>query len=131
MSHTALVVEDEEIVRNYVAIVLKNIGFDVVEADTEEKAWSLYQEYINNDKNIEYIFADINLTDGSGIDLYKRIRKENRNLVIALSSGFKDGAIDVISKDNNAIFLHKPFTWEALSDSTRLRESVRKTIGAA
>ncbi len=128
MKNIALVVEDEQVVRTFVSESLKILGYDVVEADTEEKAWAMYQE---NKSDLSYIFTDIHLSTGNGVSLYKRIREVDTSTLVTLSSGYSDGNIEGIMNDNRAEFLPKPFTWEDLKNYTQAGSSRKEACGAA
>jgi two-component system, OmpR family, response regulator len=55
---TILVVEDEAIVRDLLVVELQEVGYEVVAADTGEKALAILQD---RRPNIDWLFTDIRL----------------------------------------------------------------------
>lgn len=64
-----LIVEDDKILNRGVTFALKKEGYDVMCAYSKEEG----REVILNNK-IDFLLLDINLPDGSGLDLCKEIR---------------------------------------------------------
>jgi two-component system, cell cycle sensor histidine kinase and response regulator CckA len=114
MRKLAMVVEDESCVRRFISHVLSLSDFDVLEADTEEDAYSLFQEHSSE---ICYIFSDLNLRKGNGVSLYQKIRSQSEDVRIVLSSGMPDLDIALISEDEHCVFLSKPFSIDLLTDT--------------
>jgi two-component system, OmpR family, response regulator len=57
-SPTILVVEDEAIVRDLLVVELQDVGYQVVSADTGEKALAILQD---RKQDIDWLFTDIRL----------------------------------------------------------------------
>lgn len=99
-----LILEDEIGIRSFVSINLKREGYEVIEAGTGAEAI----EKLSTEKNISLALLDIMLSDTSGIEICKYIRKEFDNMgVIMLTAksqeddkieGFQSGADDYIVK---------------------------------
>ena len=64
-----LIVEDDKILNRGVTFALKKEGYEVICAYSKEEG----REVILNNK-IDFLLLDINLPDGSGLDLWKEIR---------------------------------------------------------
>ena len=64
-----LIVEDDKILNRGVTFALKKEGYEVICAYSKEEG----REVILNNK-IDFLLLDINLPDGSGLDLCKEIR---------------------------------------------------------
>ncbi len=116
MSQTALVVEDDPFVRNFVVQVLKMQNFETIEAETESEGWNLFQE---KKDDIVFIFTDVNLKEGIGWRLFKRIREETDSVAVVISSSFPSSD-EYPLKDPKAKFLLKPFQLESLIESTKM-----------
>ncbi len=93
------IIEDDVVLNNGIALALKNEGY------TFRQYYTL-QEY-NSDEATDLIILDINLPDGNGFDLLKKIRRESDLPVIILTAndletdevtGLSLGADDYITK---------------------------------
>jgi DNA-binding response OmpR family regulator len=125
MRKTALVVDDEDIPRNFISHILKSLGFYVIEADTEESAWN---SYIDNEEDLDYIITEIHLVRGSGLSLYQRIRNRDKNkTVVVCDDCYVNNDKDVIN-DPNAVLLVKPFPVDTLIETTNLPNYCEKII---
>lgn len=112
---TILVVEDEEIVRQMVALVLEDAGFRVLHApsfDEAEPIWHAEKDAIN------LLLIDIGLPGMSGLDVARHFKGEKPALGIIVSSGDHNAAtselIDFVSEDG---FLTKPYTPKKLVEA--------------
>jgi two-component system phosphate regulon response regulator PhoB len=102
---TILIVDDEAAIREMIRMSLEMVGFECIEAGDIQQA---YREVVN--KNPDLLLLDWMLPGGSGIELLRRLRKEEltANLpVIMLTAkteednkiqGLDVGADDYISK---------------------------------
>ena len=97
-----LIVEDDKILNRGVTFALKKEGYDVMCAYSKEEG----REVILNNK-IDFLLLDINLPDGSGLDLCKEIRDTGDFKIVFFTAndteedmlkGFENGADDYISK---------------------------------
>lgn len=97
-----LIIEDDRNLNRGVSFALKREGYEVFSAYSKEEGKS---EIIN--KDIDFLLLDINLPDGSGLDLCKEIRdKINFPIVFFTANdteedmvkGFEAGADDYLSK---------------------------------
>ena len=100
---TVLVVEDDEIIAEGLAISLEQEGYQVLKAETQAKALEL----LESDAEIDISLLDINLPDGDGYTVCKQIRKKSRMPIIFLTAcddeihtvlALEQGADDYISK---------------------------------
>ena len=102
-----LIVDDDNPLRDRLARALSKKGFNVIQAESVERG-------INLVKNSPPAFAviDLRLTDGSGLDVVKEIRKSKRDSKIIMLTGYgniptavaavKAGATDYIPKPADA-----------------------------
>ncbi len=84
-----LIVEDDRTLNNGIALSLGSVEFQMVQAFTIAQAQELL------DESIDLIVLDINLPDGSGLDLCREIRKTSRVPIIILTAN--DMEIDIVT----------------------------------
>lgn len=99
---TILIVEDDSDILEILSLYVKNAGYCTLQATTVSSAWSLIV-----DKQPDVILLDVNLPDGDGFDLAKKIRNISESILIFITAntsiddklkGFKIGADDYITK---------------------------------
>ena len=97
-----LIVEDDKILNRGVTFALKKECYDVMCAYSKEEGRGII---LNN--KIDFLLLDINLPDGSGLDLCKEIRDTGDFKIVFFTAndteedmlkGFENGADDYISK---------------------------------
>ena len=113
-----LLVEDDEPTCRAVAQVVRNLGHEVITADSVASAVAL------DDDRIDLVISDIGLPDGTGHDLLSRLRARRPVKAIALS-GF--GLQDDICQSHAVGFsdhLTKPVDLRTL-------EAAIRTVGGA
>ena len=103
--HSILVVEDETSIASFVAAYLKNAGYTVRTAATGQEALADIAAEVPS-----LIVLDLNLPDGDGIELCRRIRKGSDVPIVMLTArdedvdkiiGLEVGADDYMSKPFN------------------------------
>jgi two-component system response regulator AtoC len=116
MSLTVLVVDDEDLARNNVCEILRDAGYEAIEAADLEQANQLL-----NSGAADIILLDVMLPDGSGLTLLDRIALENPSPPVILITAFGevDTAVDAMKKGAQD-FLQKPL------DLDRLLQAVEK-----
>jgi CheY-like chemotaxis protein len=114
---TVLVVEDDEDLREVVAMMLWSMGYDVVEAATGDLALPLLQD---ESTRIDLLFSDI-VMDGhlDGIRLAKVARDLRKDLPIILTSGFPGDPGGLADLPDNIPLLRKPYPREELAGMIR------------
>lgn len=98
-----LVVDDERMNRWSLAQALRGWGYEVAEAGTVAEAISVY-----DDEQPAAVLLDINLPDGSGLDVLGEIKRKSPNAVVIMITGriladeaitaLRGGAYDFIGK---------------------------------
>ncbi len=80
-----LVLDDDAATRRFVAEVVSESGFSPIEADSVERAFS-----ITDSHTIDGFLLDVNLADGNGIDVCRRLRstEQHRTSPIIILTGF-------------------------------------------
>ncbi len=111
MKKAALVVDNEPLVRKFISHILRPLGFDIYDADREEIAWNTF---LAHQAEIRFIIVEIDLVFGNGLELYKRIRKINQSVAIALCGDCSDLAHPDVLHDPFAKYLVTPFSVETL-----------------
>jgi len=104
---TALVVDDEEIVRKYLSDVLKRRYENVIIAQNVSEALAL----LANNK-IDIMITDMQMPEASGIDLITKIRETNNEVAIIVTSGkeFSEDDMMLLLAKSVYGFLFKPST---------------------
>ncbi|MCY6355922.1 response regulator transcription factor [Clostridium sp. ZS2-4] len=105
-----LVVEDEEAIRSFIKINLIRNKFEVLEADSGEKALDIVKE-----TELDLIILDIMLPGIDGFQVCRRIREINEEIAIVMLTaktqdmdkimGFEFGADDYVVKPFNPLEL--------------------------
>jgi two-component system, cell cycle sensor histidine kinase and response regulator CckA len=110
-SHTVvLLVEDEAVVREITAKVLRIAGYVVLETGSPSEALSLAGE---NRGAIHLLLSDVVMPQMSGIDLAARIRELHPDIAVVFMSGYVGG--DILRKATGpAMHIQKPFTVNSL-----------------
>ncbi|HEX8144729.1 MAG TPA: sigma-54 dependent transcriptional regulator [Pyrinomonadaceae bacterium] len=101
----ALVVDDEAVIRDIVADVLRADGWIVSEADTAERAFELLR-----DDNWSLVFCDVVLGGEDGFSVLRRFKEEQPEAQIVLMTGHGSavGALDAAALGAYD-YLFKPF----------------------
>lgn len=102
----ALVVDDMPDIRMLMSFMLSaSIKCKVTEAASGEEAWTAIQ---NNKYDI--VVTDNNMPNGSGIELYQKIRSTDKNTPIVICSGDDPEKFKDILDDRRLSYVAKPFT---------------------
>lgn len=98
-----LIIEDDETIRIGLTYYLEQEGFSLLEAENGENALQL----ITKHQDIDLLLLDVNLPDGSGFDLFPKIKKQQdipiifltaNDLEVSIVRGLDMGADDYITK---------------------------------
>jgi two-component system, cell cycle sensor histidine kinase and response regulator CckA len=112
-SGRVLLVEDEDVVRNFAARALARQGYEVLEAGTGVEAL----EVMAREKGrVDIVVSDVIMPEMDGPTLLKELRKTNPGLKFIFVSGYPDDAFKKSLDENEAYtFLPKPFTLPQLA----------------
>lgn len=100
-----LIVDDHPVVSEGVKTLLKDIYFvNVVGSCTDVKST---QAFLENNKDVDIILMDINLPDGSGIDLCSEVKQKYKASVIALSNYSERSMINKMIENGASGYLLK------------------------
>jgi two-component system cell cycle sensor histidine kinase/response regulator CckA len=109
-----LLVEDNEIVRGPVTMLLEELGYDVVPADGPAQAIDLAAD----GAPIDLLLTDVVMPGMNGRKLAERLRESRSELKVLFMSGYTDDA--VIARgvvDREMAFLQKPFGADQLAQA--------------
>ncbi len=112
-----LLVEDDTLVRNHAARLLKDLGYRVLLAANGFEAL----EIARGDQSIDLLFTDVMMAGGmSGPDLAARMFALRPRLPVLFTSGYTENAIVQQERvGSGALWLHKPYDRRALDDKVR------------
>jgi two-component system cell cycle sensor histidine kinase/response regulator CckA len=112
---TALVAEDEDLLRQVVRRMLLRSGFNVVEAASGEEALA---ELERTTPPVDLLITDVVMPGISGVDLARRVAERRPGVRVLYISGYTDAAsVDLPRTGLRTSFLAKPFTKEQLLQS--------------
>ena len=115
---TILVVEDDDGVRAYSVEILRELGYQALEAADGRTALALIE---SGDQPIDLLFTDVVMPGMSGKELSEKARALRPELKILYTSGYtRDGFLRDGKLDPGISLLAKPFTHQELA--SRLRE---------
>ncbi|HSI02244.1 MAG TPA: response regulator [Reyranella sp.] len=110
---TILVVEDDQDVRSYSTGILRELGYDVLEAPAAATALQLLELH----PEIRLLFTDVGLPGGmNGRQLADAARRHRPDLKVLFTTGYARNAIIHDGRlDPGVALLTKPFTYPALA----------------
>jgi len=117
-----LLVEDDRILREFTANVLRENGYTVLEARNTEEA---LKQFDKQNGKFDLIFSDVVLPDRSGVDLAEILSSRHKNLKVLLASGYLDkrSKWEVI-KQRGYHFIQKPYSLQKLLKG--IQDAIRK-----
>jgi PAS domain S-box-containing protein len=111
---TILIVDDEKVVLEVGAKILKRLGYDVLEAGNGHHAIEIYKA---NADRIDLVILDVIMPGLSGAETFDELKRINPNVKVLLSSGYSmDGQAKRIMARGCDGFIQKPFNLQALAD---------------
>jgi PAS domain S-box-containing protein len=111
-NETILFVEDDDMVRNMVADVLEQHGYNVIAAENGSVAMKLCKQ----EDRIHLMITDVVMPGTSGPDLVQQIIAIQPDIKVLYISGYTDDTIVHHGElDGNTPFLQKPFTPQKLA----------------
>ena len=104
----ALIIDDEQYIREIIVEVLKMWGIESQEAEDGEQALNV----VNRAEHpFEVVFIDLNLPNMSGKEVYERLVSILPDASYIFMSGFDQSHSETeLPEGNNYFFLKKPFT---------------------
>jgi CheY-like chemotaxis protein len=112
---TILLVEDEALIAAVTAEILRDLGFQVEEAATAAAAFTFATGQI---EKLSAAIVDINLPDGKGDDLAKKLRVLRSDLPIVIATGASGEPLaDELKEGAPFALLSKPYDSDDLCRS--------------
>ncbi|MGN6387770.1 MAG: response regulator, partial [Verrucomicrobiota bacterium] len=107
-----LVVEDEEVLRDFASLILQKHGFQVVTARDGAEALALAEK---DPTRFNLLFTDVVMPRVNGADLWRKLVKLSPGLPVIFTSGYPRTILSESGLEDNAHeFLQKPYTTKAL-----------------
>ncbi|MBV9491390.1 MAG: response regulator [Verrucomicrobia bacterium] len=113
---TILLVEDEGPVRATAALLLRSLGYEVLEASGAPEALRLAETAPGP---IDLLMADVVMPGRSGRELADRLRQRLPGLKVLFQSGYTGEMVDRYGALAEGGFLQKPFRLETLAEKVR------------
>lgn len=116
-SETVLLVEDDDSVREMVAMVLDRLGYRVLSADNGAQALALAEEYKNN---IDLLMTDVVMPGMNGREIAEQLVKTHPETKVLYTSGYTEDVIvhhGIVDEGLN--FIGKPYVLDALARKLR------------
>lgn len=108
-----MLVDDEEIVREVTSLMIKDLGYRVVEFDNGKDCISYYKE---NGKEVAAVILDIMMPDMTGYEVFRELKAHNKEVKVLLFSGFSpNNEVQKAMEQGAAGYLHKPARKDTLS----------------
>jgi PAS domain S-box-containing protein len=114
---TILIVEDEPVVRQFVAEVLTALGHEVHLTGSPHEGLQLASTF---EGRLDLLVTDVVMPQMDGVTLAGRIQNRQPKVRVLLMSGYQDRT--VVTSDVEAVLLPKPFT------AAQLRERVEEAL---
>ena len=116
-SETVLLVEDEDPVREVSALLLKTLGYRVVQAANAEEALHRFDAA---EETIDLLMTDVVMPGRNGCELAEILRARDAGLKVLFQSGYTgDTVVRRGILNAEMAFLKKPFTLDALARKVR------------
>ena len=116
-SGTVLIVDDDSIVRETVASMLEDMGFDVITANDGKEGVDVYCEQKND---ITFVLLDMTMPMMDGKECFRELRKINADAQVILSSGYNEQeATSRFVGKGLAGFIQKPYTSQVLEEKIK------------
>jgi two-component system, NtrC family, response regulator PilR len=134
-----LIVDDEQSMREVLAILLKKEGFEVLTAGSRAEAASALAR-----SAVDMVLTDVRLPDGDGIEILRHVKAAAPETVVIVMTGYGTAADAVAARKLGAFaYLFKPFdvdevrivirdalaTRELRDENIRLKREARQPTG--
>jgi nitrogen-specific signal transduction histidine kinase/ActR/RegA family two-component response regulator len=117
-NETILIVEDEPVLRDMAHVILKDCGYQILEAKSGREALTVWDHHR---ARIDLVLTDVVMPEGiSGMDLAQKLIATKPNLKVVFASGYSMENLDTaFVRDSRAGFLQKPYTHLTLAQAVR------------
>jgi len=108
----ALIVDDDEAIRDMASAILRHIGFKVLEAQNGLEAIQLYPQHA---EDIRIVLLDMSMPKMDGEETFRELRKLNPDVRVILSSGYSETeSTQRFNGKGLAGFVQKPYLPDTL-----------------
>jgi CheY-like chemotaxis protein len=126
---TVLLVEDEPSLRRLACLILRDLGYTVLEAADGREALRIAEE--RNGQGVDLVFTDVVMPQMGGKELADQIQAAHPETKVLFSSGYtEDTVVHHGVLDDGVAFLHKPYTRDVLARKVREVLDIPKSGGA-
>jgi CheY-like chemotaxis protein len=102
-----MVVDDEEAIAEYFRIILAAEQYDVTVVASLQRA---IETFTRDHLKFDTVLLDMMLGDGTGLDLYRRVREMRPDIPVVVCTGFAENdSLELIREDGHEVLL-KPCT---------------------
>lgn len=102
-----MVVDDEEAIAEYFRIILSAEQYEVTVVPSLQRA---IETFTRDHLRFDTVLLDMMLGDGTGLDLYRRVREMRPDLPVVVCTGFAENeSLELIREDGHEVLL-KPCT---------------------
>ena len=116
MAKLALIVDDEEPLREIIRESLRLLKIDSVEAADGNSAFDLAQSM----NNLDLIILDMNMPNISGEKTYTLLQQKFASCPVIFTSGYDmQDIVDKLKPVGSSLFLRKPFTISAFQEAVK------------
>jgi signal transduction histidine kinase/CheY-like chemotaxis protein len=110
---TILVVEDDDVVRNYVTRMLKTFGYDALAASDGAEGLDCFR---TRHRQIDAVILDVTMPHMDGATALSHMRQIDPSTPVILASGYRQGrGSPDVGQEGAAGFVPKPYTAETLT----------------
>ena len=116
-SETILVVDDEKIIAETGQIMLEELGYTVLTANSGQAAMETYSQ---NKDRIALVILDMIMPNMSGRETFEALKRANPDIHVLLASGYSvNGTATELLRQGCSGFIQKPFNLIQLSKKVR------------
>lgn len=116
-SSLILIVDDEDLVRNFAEEVITTLGHSVISCSSGREAVDIFSRKW---KEVDLVILDMMMPDMNGKDTFVELKKINPEVKVVFASGYSDiNATQSLIDDNLTSIMNKPFDIKAISDKLK------------
>jgi CheY-like chemotaxis protein len=112
--HVVLVVDDEFLVRSVLSEILKDAGFQVLQAESAGDAIGILEKL----PQVDLVFSDVKMPGMDGFELARWVNEHKSDLPVILASGYA-GKTNMACELRCTEVLKKPFDFDTVIEKIR------------
>ena len=111
-----LVVDDEDVVRDILCDILKELGYNPIAAEDGERAVAIYEKKW---QSIDVVFLDMIMPGMNGEETFLELKKINPDVKVIVCTGYtEEGPIQEMMSKGAVALIKKPFRMDDISSVT-------------